>query len=93
MVPGPKCPETFRTWAGLKKTGFFLKKARPSGFYWALGFCVSSSTITELYTTEVVDSGIKVLKGIRKEQKVNYEVTKVSMAAVWQLFITARQHS
>jgi len=44
------------------------------GFNWALGFywfffCVSSSTITELYTTEVVDSGIKVLKGIRKEQK------------------------
>ena len=42
--------------------------------------------ITELYTTEVVDSGIKVLKGIRKEQKVNYEVTKFSMAlysAVW----------
>jgi len=43
------------------------------GFNWALGFigvfCISSSTITEPYTTEVVDSGIKVLKGIRKEQK------------------------
>jgi len=32
------------------------------GFNWALGFigffCVSLITITELYTTEVVDSGI-----------------------------------
>ena len=50
------------------------------GFNWALGFigffCVSPSTITEPYTTEVVDSGIKVLKGIRKEQKLNYREYK-----------------
>ena len=59
-------------------------------FNWALGFigffCVSSSTITEPHTTEVVDSGIKVLKGIRKEQKVNYELMKFTMvlySGVW----------
>jgi len=60
----------------VEKNPGFLKKPAPVGFIgfnWALGFigffCVSSSMITELYTTEVVDSGIKVLKGIRKEQK------------------------
>ena len=47
------------------------------GFIGFIGlFCVSLSTITELYTTEVVDSGIKVLKGLRKEQKVNYREYK-----------------